>query len=632
MTGHIKVSGAWKDVDTVHAKVSGAWKEIDEGYTKVGGVWKQFYSAGPPPNYEFIGSFEDVGDGPTYTFTGINIGKSGLAVISVHSEGTVDISSVTINGSTPELAASEVSRNNIEQRLYFMEVATSTIDVVVTMSGSPFRINLGVWRIDNYATVHPSITASVEGTSSILSYYNTTIIPAGSVLIAGATEANSGTMQWYGYGFSLIVEDYDTTTSENNSNFSGASIQFASEDNLNFYANPSHPSSNALTAAAWSPVPVSLETPLGTPDYTFNQGDSTFGSGETQAIFAIDVEPFTATTQGLLFEQGATVMGMAAYLVGDGTLRITAGDGSSWADDNSSWAELDITSIAGERGTFYFYANLNGSPYGMQAWWQKYGPSNLNEPVFLGQGLRFSQNNTFIFGSGGGAVGIVSASPPQLGLTPIDYQGTINEERVWLNQALPSIFPSTPNASFRPVPVETLDVFDHLETVELTSPASTITLSNLFATYGATYDDLQLRIVANEDGDNGKRHLKLRFNNDLSSSHESYFLSSLNGSIAPSEFSGQQELHIGTVNGNSSSPIYTSAIVDIYEPFVATKRTLVNAVSGGSEYTGNYDGAFYMAGHYQNKEAIDQITLGTRDSLTGTLAAGTRISLYGYRK
>lgn len=44
MTAHSKISGVWKEVDSIHCKVSGAWKDVSEGYAKVSGVWEQFYS------------------------------------------------------------------------------------------------------------------------------------------------------------------------------------------------------------------------------------------------------------------------------------------------------------------------------------------------------------------------------------------------------------------------------------------------------------------------------------------------------------------------------------------------------------------------------------------------------------
>lgn len=45
MTAHIKVGGTWKEINP-KVKVSGAWKNLDSGWVRVSGTWRQFYSAG----------------------------------------------------------------------------------------------------------------------------------------------------------------------------------------------------------------------------------------------------------------------------------------------------------------------------------------------------------------------------------------------------------------------------------------------------------------------------------------------------------------------------------------------------------------------------------------------------------
>lgn len=45
MSGHIKASGAWKQVNGLHVKAGGAWKGVNKGYVRAGGVWKEFYSS-----------------------------------------------------------------------------------------------------------------------------------------------------------------------------------------------------------------------------------------------------------------------------------------------------------------------------------------------------------------------------------------------------------------------------------------------------------------------------------------------------------------------------------------------------------------------------------------------------------
>ena len=61
MTGHVRVSGAWKDVTSAHCNVNGAWKEIKEGYAKNNGTWEQIYSSVP------IGPYYDMRNA-TFTF------------------------------------------------------------------------------------------------------------------------------------------------------------------------------------------------------------------------------------------------------------------------------------------------------------------------------------------------------------------------------------------------------------------------------------------------------------------------------------------------------------------------------------------------------------------------------------
>lgn len=41
-----KVSGEWKNINTIKYKVSGAWKNITAAYYKVGGVWKALFNSG----------------------------------------------------------------------------------------------------------------------------------------------------------------------------------------------------------------------------------------------------------------------------------------------------------------------------------------------------------------------------------------------------------------------------------------------------------------------------------------------------------------------------------------------------------------------------------------------------------
>ena len=53
-----KVSGAWKEINSMYTKVSGAWKQITAGYYKVSGTWKALFNSG----VNFISNAEGFGD------------------------------------------------------------------------------------------------------------------------------------------------------------------------------------------------------------------------------------------------------------------------------------------------------------------------------------------------------------------------------------------------------------------------------------------------------------------------------------------------------------------------------------------------------------------------------------------
>ena len=107
-------------------------------------------------------------------------------------------------------------------------------------------MTLGVWRLDSYSSTIPNIytDTGVDATRST----TTATFPAGSVVIAGATEGQQGITTWTG-----VDKDYNTTTSEDFSTFSGGSIQLSSEQALAVSATFSATGqNNSLMVAVWS--------------------------------------------------------------------------------------------------------------------------------------------------------------------------------------------------------------------------------------------------------------------------------------------------------------------------------------------------------------------------------------------
>ena len=201
----------------------------------------------PTLSYEFIGSFAELSDGPTYTFSGIDIGEPGLIVLATHIEGFA-ISTVTVDSNSATLAVSgNDPTGNDDAELWYREVTSGTsIDVVVTASGSPSnRMYLGVWRVNGYESATPQFTYSDAGTSSTRSI-TTASLNSGDIVIGAYTEGAPGTTTWSG-----LTEDYDTTTAENNSQFSGAAdVSTGGASTITASTNATADSSS-LVVAVW---------------------------------------------------------------------------------------------------------------------------------------------------------------------------------------------------------------------------------------------------------------------------------------------------------------------------------------------------------------------------------------------
>jgi len=86
MPVHIKVAGAWKEVDDPHIRVAGgAWKSPDQVHVKVAGVWKEVLVAGGPL----------VIVAPTKTISNFRFLANCVANVRVHSDGDLYASTNT---------------------------------------------------------------------------------------------------------------------------------------------------------------------------------------------------------------------------------------------------------------------------------------------------------------------------------------------------------------------------------------------------------------------------------------------------------------------------------------------------------------------------------------------------------
>lgn len=175
------------------------------------------------------------------------------------------------------------------------------------------------------------------------------------------------------------------------------------------------------------------------------------------------------------------------------------------------------------------------------------------------------------------------------------------------------------------------DDFELLETQILSTGTSSITFSNLNATYGSTYRHLQLRAVSrtNRTGADSDPIL-LRFNLDTGNNYSRHGLIGYLGSTVVSNGGGSQNsiyLTENTAVDQNASGIFGTLIADILDPFRTNKNKTVKAFSG--MYASGWQSIELRGGAWINTAAITTITLAP---LIGTnFVAGSRFSLYGIR-
>lgn len=120
MPAHIRVGGAWTEIDTAYIRVGGAWVAADNVYVKVGGAWELAWQ-------NVVYSLANIGD---YSDTGA-LTQTYSVTVWFRTDGTVDIVR-NIGGTT----------NNVETFVVPTSVATS-LYVRCTEGAGGTPLNLG---------------------------------------------------------------------------------------------------------------------------------------------------------------------------------------------------------------------------------------------------------------------------------------------------------------------------------------------------------------------------------------------------------------------------------------------------------------------------------------------------------
>ena len=170
--------------------------------------------------------------------------------------------------------------------------------------------------------------------------------------------------------------------------------------------------------------------------------------------------------------------------------------------------------------------------------------------------------------------------------------------------------------------------FDLLETQVLTSSESSVVFSSIAATYGSTYQHLQIRATVRASG-GGQEPLAMTINGvTATSSYRSHTLLG-NGSTVTSIDQGNEAgmEYIGYIGNVTVVEAYAGVIIDILDPFETTKNTTARSLSGVANDSPRIA---LTSGVFLSTDAVNSIEL-TRYT-GGTLEEFSRFSLYGYGK
>ena len=167
--------------------------------------------------------------------------------------------------------------------------------------------------------------------------------------------------------------------------------------------------------------------------------------------------------------------------------------------------------------------------------------------------------------------------------------------------------------------------FHHLETVRLSSSAASISFTNLDRY--KDFEHLQLVAVTRQTAGGYTTGLRIRLNNDSSSTYTRHYLYTSGSPL--SSGGGVGTAYIGLDAGNGATAgIFGGNVVDLLDVFDSNKNTTMHCIGGVSSQV---DKLMHITScGYFNTSPVTTITmLGETDS--HAFSTGSRVSLYGLK-
>jgi hypothetical protein len=185
-------------------------------------------------------------------------------------------------------------------------------------------------------------------------------------------------------------------------------------------------------------------------------------------------------------------------------------------------------------------------------------------------------------------------------------------------------FPLGILASSRPIVSAS---FDHLATITLTSTQSSVSFTNLIATYASAYTHLQIRITSRSNYGQLYDDPAITFNG-ITSGYWFHGLGGTGTSIFPIGSGGgaaYMDAYFGSVGANAPANAFGSAIVDIPNAFMTNQQKTIKTI-GGRHTNGTENRIALTSGLFPNSSAVDSIRIAP---VFASFVAGSRFSLYG---
>lgn len=165
----------------------------------------------------------------------------------------------------------------------------------------------------------------------------------------------------------------------------------------------------------------------------------------------------------------------------------------------------------------------------------------------------------------------------------------------------------------------------------LASSAATVEFANIFSSYSAEFDQLEVRYVARSSTTDVVDDLYIYINSDTASNYANHRMRGATGEVATNASSTYGSIYDGgyanTGNGAPSGS-YGAGIISIVDPFSSNKFTTFSTLGGGM-YASAIGYVSLNSAAYLTTDVIDNIKFDLR---LGSYMAGSRFSLYGLKK